>query len=118
MLDDPSRFMMRYAAPIQSYVGVIIHNRHDAEEVIQDFLVRVMTHGFAGATPGRGRFRDYLKAAVRNAAAAHLRKAKASQLRQEQSPAEPPKSTEDAAQEFEQHWVQHWRQCVLDRAWR
>ena len=67
MLDDPSRFMMRYAAPIQSYVATLIHNRHDAEEIIQDFLVRVMNRGFAGATPGRGRFRDYLKTAVRNA---------------------------------------------------
>ena len=46
--------------------------QHDADEVLQELLVWVTERGFAGADPARGRFRDYLRAAVRNAAFRHL----------------------------------------------
>src|SRR5438105_15492605 len=70
MLGDPAKFIMRYAPAIQRYFVAMIPNRHDAEEAIQDFLMRVMQSGFVKADAQRGRFRDYLRTAVRHAALA------------------------------------------------
>jgi RNA polymerase sigma-70 factor (ECF subfamily) len=120
MLGDPAQFIMRYAPAIQAYFAAIIANRDDAEEAIQEFLLRVTKSGFANATSERGRFRDYLKTAVRNAALAQLRKESA-RTRRRQSlpvPAMAPTSSTADDETLEQEWVGEWRKCVLDRAWR
>jgi hypothetical protein len=113
---DPAQFVLRYAPAIQRYFGALIKNRHDAEEAAQDFLLRVTQHGFVRTRDDRGRFRDYLKAAVRNAALNYLRRNRA------------PKSVEFSALQTaipertqlaaDQAWVAEWRQCLLDRACR
>ena len=46
LISDPVQFVFRYAEPIQRYLGAIIKNPHDAEEVVQDFLLRAFQHGF------------------------------------------------------------------------
>jgi RNA polymerase sigma-70 factor (ECF subfamily) len=116
-LNDPTQFVIRYAPAIRRYLSAVLRDANEAEEAIQDFLVRVMEHGFAGADPGRGRFRDYLRTAVRNAALTHLRK-KASERRLQA--ASPPSGAEEAApgDAAEREWLAEWRQCLLTRAWR
>jgi hypothetical protein len=113
---DPAQFVLRYAPAIQKYFAALIKNRHDAEEAAQDFFLRVTQHGFVRARDDRGRFRDYLKAAVRNAALNYLRRNRA------------PKSVDSSALQTalleraqvveDQAWVAEWRQCLLDRACR
>lgn len=105
---DPVRFLMRYGPAIGKYLGALLKNTHDAEEVSQDFLLRVLEHGFANADPDRGRFRDYLKRAVRNAAL--------TRLRQKVSVPVTEGMLEDPAAEEE--FVRDWRRCLLDRVWR
>ena len=73
-LGDPVQFVMRYAPAIRRYVGAIVTNPHDAEEVTQDFLVKVLEHGFRPENVSRGRFRDYLRGAVRHVAIDHVRR--------------------------------------------
>ena len=64
--------------------------------------------GFPTADPGRGRFRDYLKTVVRNAARKHLRRGArpndAERLDGLAGP-DPP----------DQSWDAEWRRCVVDR---
>src|SRR5436190_16567444 len=74
LITDPGHFVLRYAAAIRGYVLAILKNEHDAEEVIQEFLLRVCQKGFAPEQVTRGRFRDYLKSSVRNAALMLLRR--------------------------------------------
>lgn len=74
-LNDPLQFVMRYAPAIHNYLCALLKNPHDADEVSQEFLLRVQQHGFANANPERGRFRDYLKKAIRNAGLNHLQRA-------------------------------------------
>ncbi len=113
-LSDPTQFVMRYATAIQHYLHALIKNPHDVEEVLQDFLLRGLLHGFVRTGQLRGRFRDYLKAAVRNAALDHLRK--------RTLPREPlldldKLSLGEDSGPTQQTWVAEWRRCVLDRAW-
>src|SRR5256885_4248390 len=74
LIHDPRQFVMRYAPAIQGYLSVFLKNPHDVEDVCQEFLVRVIERGVAEEDRLHGRFRDYLIAAVRNAALAHLRR--------------------------------------------
>lgn len=112
-INNPVQFVMRYAPAIQRYVAAIVPNAHDAEEVAQDFLVRVLDKGFCPDNVVRGRFRDYLRSAVRYVAISHLRKRRQAQLSDEQlaSLAGP---TTDA----DRAWTEEWRACVLQRAWQ
>jgi DNA-directed RNA polymerase specialized sigma24 family protein len=118
MLGDPAQFIMRYAPAIQAYFAAIITNRDDAEEAIQEFLLRVTKSGFTNANSERGRFRDYLKTAVRNAALAQLRKESARTRHRQSLPAPAPASASADDESLEQEWVAEWRKCVLDRSWR
>ena len=114
-LGDPVRFVMRYAPAIRRYVSAIVPNPHDAEEVTQDFLVRVLEQGFRPENVSRGRFRDYLRGAVRHVAIDHLRRRRpelpgAVVLDQLAQP--------DPAREADRAFTAEWRQCLLNRAWQ
>lgn len=113
---DPARFVLRYARAVQRYLEALIPNRHDAEEVAQDFFLRVTQHGFVRARKERGRFRDYLKAAVRHAALNLFRRNRpANATDSGVLLALIPNQTRFAA---DQAWAAEWRQCLLDRACR
>jgi DNA-directed RNA polymerase specialized sigma24 family protein len=113
-LDDPAKFVLAYAPAIRKYFLAIVHNRDDAEEAIQDFLVKIIQTGFRNIEADRGRFRDYLKAAVRNAAITRLRQSAAARRAQARVKEVLPESHETADRE----WCDEWRRCVVERAWR
>jgi RNA polymerase sigma-70 factor (ECF subfamily) len=111
---DPVRFVMRYAPAIQRFLGVLIKNPQDAEEVSQEFLAGVLRRGFPPEADVHGRFRNYLIAAVRNAARAHFRRRvlltrPTADL--DRLPASGPES------DMNREWLDSWRQCLLDRVW-
>src|SRR4051812_42077065 len=74
LIEDPGRFVLRYAPAIQGYLSVFLKNPHDVEDVCQTFLLRVVERGVVERSLLHGRYRDYLIATVRNAALAHLRR--------------------------------------------
>jgi RNA polymerase sigma-70 factor (ECF subfamily) len=115
-LQDPLQFVTRYATAIRKYLDVLLRNPHDAEEVTQEILLLVVRQGFAGADPARGRFRDYLKRSVRNAALQRRRHKRTAQLGEAElarlAAADP------AFPRAEQEWAAEWRECLLNRAWR
>ncbi len=73
LIGDPAHVIKRYEPAIRRYFLALIRNRDDAEEAAQDFFLRIVRSGFAGASRDRGRFRDYLRRSVRNAALDFLR---------------------------------------------
>jgi hypothetical protein len=114
LISDPLQFVLRYAPAVRHYLAALIKDPHDTEDVTQNFLLRVLKQPFCPTQVHRGRFRDYLKAALRNAALTHFRRA--NQLRDEvadfddlAAPAE-----ESAA---DQAWITEWRNCLLKRSW-
>jgi len=123
---DPIQFVMRYAPAIRKYLAAILGNSADVDDVCQDFLLRSLSHHFAAASPDQGKFRKYLKSAVRNAALMHLRGQRRRQnisladLEEAADPHLEPLSFSalslDPGEDAE--WSQSWQQCLLDRAWR
>jgi RNA polymerase sigma factor (sigma-70 family) len=73
LIGDPAHVIKRYEPAIRRYFLALIRNRDDAEEAAQEFFLRIVRSGFAGASRDRGRFRDYLRKSVRNAALNFLR---------------------------------------------
>ncbi len=113
MIRDPVKFVMRYAQAIQGYLGVFLKNPHDVEDVCQSFLLRVVERGMVEEVQLRGRFRDYLIAAVRNAALAQMRRR--SLAVEEGVPlAEIPEALGLATDE---EWLSRWRRVVLESVW-
>lgn len=110
---NPVQFVMRYAKAIQKYVAAIVRDPHDAEEVAQDFLVLVFDKGFCPENVSRGRFRDYLKSAVRYVAISHLRKRRPLELSDERL-----KSIMQSNSDADRAWSDEWRDCLLERTWQ
>lgn len=114
MIHDPAKFVLVYAPAIEGYLRAIVRDPDQVEEIRQDFLLRVLQKGFLSSENLKGRFRNYLKAAVRNAAISHLRRKTHGQADPEalaQVPDEPEESPID------QEWLEQWRRCMLDRVW-
>ena len=115
-VNNPLQFVMRYAPAIRRYLTAIMKSSDAAEEVSQDFLVKVLERGFQSESVNRGRFRDYLKAAVRYTALSALRRRAPENADAEQLAnlaADP-----IAESEADAEWIAQWRECLLQRVWQ
>jgi RNA polymerase sigma-70 factor (ECF subfamily) len=112
MINDPTWFIVRYGPAIRHYLLSLVKNSDDADEVAQEFFLRVLKQGFVRASGDRGRFRNYLITAVRNAALTHLKRkgSRYSSVDVEKLPA--------AADPADGDWLAQWRKCVLKNVWR
>jgi DNA-directed RNA polymerase specialized sigma24 family protein len=108
--------LLRYNGAIRRYIGGMIRNPHDADEVAQDVVVRLMRGDFAGADSRRGRFRDLLGASVRNMVRnfwnkQNRRRGANLDLAYVEGGSVDPAAAADAG------WLAHWQSSVLDLAW-
>lgn len=114
-ISDPARFVLRYAPAIRSYLAALLKDADLLDEVVQDFLLHIVEHRFVPEQVTRGRFRDYLKACVRNAALAALRRKKLLQADDEALAVLA--APDDPADEASREWHDEWRRTLLSRAW-
>src|ERR1700726_871483 len=75
LITDPLQFVLRYAPAARRYLKALVKDSHDAEDVAQTFLLRMVDRPFTPGQVPNGRFRDYLKAVLRNVAYTHYRHA-------------------------------------------
>jgi RNA polymerase sigma-70 factor (ECF subfamily) len=106
---------LRYNAGIRRFLGVLLRDDNEADEVAQEVQVRLISGAFRQANPEKGRFRDLLAVAVRNLAWNHLAKkqrhaGKAADLEQVASPDTPHDGADGLL-------IQSWRQSLLDMTW-
>jgi hypothetical protein len=113
LIRDPGRFVLRYAPAIEAYLGALVRDPHAVEEITQDFLLRVVERGLIPEDNLRGRFRNYLKAAIRNAALTHFRRRRPPSLDEETLRSLPAEDADPGDEE----WLREWRRCLLDRVW-
>ena len=112
-INNPVQFVMRYSRAIQKYVHAIVRHPQDAEDVTQEFLTKVFEQSFCPQNVSAGRFRNYLRGAVRFVAINHLRRKRTEQLSPEVADSLlQPEAPSDAV------WIAEWRGCLLDRVWQ
>ena len=103
--------VVRYLPAISSYVAAIVRDAELGQDLTQDICARLMNGDFSKVDETRGRFRDYLKTAVRNVAKNHWRSEKVRSTQQLPEALESDSTDED-------HWVTAWRSTVLEMTWR
>jgi hypothetical protein len=113
-LGDAERFLLAYAGPIRAYLVALLGDSQLADEVSQEFLARLLQRGLLNSLPNRGRFRHYLKSAVRNAALTHLR----SRRGQRFEPRDLTTLADERSSDAMTVWITSWRSCLLEGAWR
>jgi len=104
--------VLRYLPAIRRYVGAVLQNEQDADDVTHDVVVRLLSGDFAGADPNRGRFRDLLRVAIRNM----IRNRWAKQNRRKTVDLDVELVAGDESEP--DAWLPEWRQGVLDLAWK
>ncbi len=113
--DDARRaLVMRYASSIRAYVLAMTKSEQDADELSQDVIVRILNGDFGGADREKGRFRDFLKVAVRNMVRNHWaksnrRKTADLDLGEFDTPDENPEEVDP--------WISGWRNNLLELTW-
>jgi RNA polymerase sigma-70 factor (ECF subfamily) len=113
-VSKPDQFTLRYVQSVLAYLKALLGNEQDAEEVLQEFMLRVFEKGFQSASPERGRFRHYLKVSVRNAALAWLRQRRPEAV----DVALLQDTVADRGSGPEKEMDDSWRRSLLDKAWR
>lgn len=109
---DQLQFALRYAQAIHAYLRALIKNPYDAEDVAQAFLLQVLHRPFRAEQIRSGRFRDYLKGALRLTAITHFRKA--SRL---PPVVDPDVFSAASFAEADVEWNTEWRNSLLQRCW-
>lgn len=72
--DAQAAVLELYRPAVARYLLKLAGNADAAEELGQEFALRFLRGDFKNVRPERGRFRDYIKAALRNLVADHFRK--------------------------------------------
>jgi RNA polymerase sigma-70 factor (ECF subfamily) len=103
--------VLRYSGAIYRYLLGMLKDPHQAEDLAQDFAVRLVQGDFAAACPSRGRFRDFVKAALRNLVIDHWRRRRPGQLPEDFGEPADRGPTSDRA------FLDRWREELLERAW-
>src|SRR5262249_34533565 len=86
-----------------------------ADELYQEFCLRLLRGDFKNASPERGRFRNFLKTALFHLVVNHQHRLK---KRPAPLPGEAAKPAASGAPEDEQAFLDGWREELMQAAWR
>jgi RNA polymerase sigma-70 factor (ECF subfamily) len=106
----------RYGGAVYRYVLAALKDRHEAEELSQEFALRFMRGDFRNADPAQGRFRNFVKSSLFYMVVKHRRKRdqRPQSLAHDQEPPAPP----EAEPQEDETFVRSWREELLARAWQ
>ena len=113
--DARNTLVRRYAKAIRNYVGALVKDPQDADEVAHDVVVKLLRGGFAGADPKRGRFRDLLTVATHNVVRTYWSKKLARPINDVDLSRIAGRAEPDRIEEED---TAVWRTAVLDLAWK
>ena len=106
--------LRRYAGCVFQYILGATKNHHAAEDLTQEFALRFVRGDFRNANPRQGRFRDYLKASLRNLVTDFFRsKAKIESIEK----LDDEQARAVALESLESAFSEQWRQRVLGITW-
>lgn len=107
--------LQRYCGAIVRYLTVVVGDRDTADELAQEFALRMIQGKFHHAHPEKGRFRDYLKTCLFNLVREHFRKGKKQPARLDEEAVQP--ATPATESEEDTRFLNDWRTELLARTW-
>jgi RNA polymerase sigma-70 factor (ECF subfamily) len=107
----------RYRPAIQRYLRAVVRDPHHADDLFQEFAVRLVRGDFRTVTPDRGRFRSYLKTVLYHLIVDwHRRKPRAPTGNGSDLDAVPA-AGEASIAGADGDFLAAWRQDLFDQAW-
>ena len=98
----------RYHDAVHRYLRLKLRDRNLADEVFQEFWMKLLGHKLAGADDTKGRFRDYLRTVLHRLIVDHFRGRKL-------QPLPPGDLLDPSGQDLEFDRV--WREKIIQRVW-
>lgn len=111
------QLLKRYGGAVKRYLRGLVRNADAADDLFQDFSVRLLKGDLHNADPQRGQFRNYVKGVLFHLVADfHQRNKRRPAALGENTPE--PAVAEPSHAEFDREFVQNWRDDLLARAWQ
>jgi RNA polymerase sigma-70 factor (ECF subfamily) len=108
----PRELVLRYYGAVYRYLLGAVRDEDTALDLAQEFARRFLRGDFRNADPARGRFRDFLKASLRNLVNDHWKRQQKVKQR-----AAPEEIAEPAAATAEDDFETSFRDDLLARTW-
>ncbi len=109
-----AELLPRYCAAVYRYLRGVVGDPNTVEELCQEFALRFVRGDFRRADPQRGRFRDYLKVALRHLVIDHQRRLAHQRTRPLDSRELRRTAAPDAGDD---DFTDVWRKELLNRTW-
>ena len=108
--------LLRYRPAVYRYLSACLGNTYDAEEVCQEFSLRLIRGDFRNANPEKGRFRDLLKTALYHLII-DFHKKKRKQMPQISDGAPEPVADAESVYASDREFLATWRSNLLNQTW-
>ena len=115
ILDARQSILKRYGMPIKRYLLGATGDELVAEELAQEFAFRFVRGDLKNASPDKGRFRDYLKAVLRNIVNDYFRRKKKEKV--QELLVDQFSQSSDPFIALEQTFNEHWREELINNTW-
>ncbi len=106
----------RYANAVHRYACVVLGDQNLADDVLQDFALKVLRGDFSHASPSKGKFRHYLKTALRHMIQRHQTQRAGAPVMFPENYDGPAVDAPPMAEQEEEDRV-FWRNEFINRAW-
>jgi RNA polymerase sigma factor (sigma-70 family) len=104
----------RYSRPVYRYLTAALRDPDAADEVYQEFALRLVRGDFKRAQPDRGRFRDFLKTVLYHLVVDYRRR---TARPPDPLPADGPACEESVSAASDEEFLASWRAQLVARAW-
>jgi RNA polymerase sigma-70 factor (ECF subfamily) len=108
------QLLERYRTAVYRYLFASVRNAEDADELFQEFALRLVRGDFKRADPQRGRFRQFLKTSLYHLVVDHRRRRRLAPL----GPDTPePAAEADSTAESDREFLVVWQAELMNLAW-
>ena len=111
--DAQRQLMQRYCGAVYRYLLGALRDEDAANDLFQEFAVRLLRGDFRGADPARGRFRDYLKRALSHLVTDHHR----ARNRQPAALGADPVAAAPEPPDDAEGFTASWRKELMNQTW-
>src|SRR5262249_2324911 len=108
------RLLERYTPAVYRYLLASVRDPDVADELFQEFALRLIRGDFKRADPERGRFRSFLKTTLYHLIVDHQRRKRLVQL---PADAPEPAAEGESVVQSDREFLAIWRSEVMNRAW-
>jgi DNA-directed RNA polymerase specialized sigma24 family protein len=109
--------VQRYGGAVHRYLLASLRDIEAADDLAQEFAMRLLRGDFKNADPGKGRFRDFLKRAVYHLMVDYHRARKVRPAPLAEDVALPASTDDSWDRNLDREFIECWREQLMAQAW-